>query len=294
MIFVSGGAGFIGSRSAKKLVAAGHKLRLLSYSRRDQEAGPPDDQVEYVSGSITRAASIAEKMEGCEVAINFVGIIVEARGVTFERVHVGGVENLLEEAKRAGVKRFIHISALGTSEKRASEYFRTKGIAEEMIRSSGIPYVILRPSLVFGPEDKFFNMLKPILYSPIVPVVGTGRTKFQPIWVEDIASCILESVESDAPLNGVWEIAGPERFTFDEMLDRMADALDLAPRLKLHIPARCMRPFAALAEAVLPRPPLTTDQLKMLSIDNITDSNAITEVFAVQPRPLRETLSEYW
>ena len=294
MIFVSGGTGFIGSHSVRRLAKAGHKLRLLTYSGPGLAGGLSAEQAEYVSGGVTRIDSLAERMEGCDTAINFVGVIVEVRGATFKRLHVEGVENLLKEAKRAGVRRFIHISALGTSDRPASEYFRTKLEAEELIKASGIPYIILRPALVFGPEDKFFNMLKPMLYSPIVPVVGTGRTKFQPIWVEDVAACILKSVESDEPLNGVWEIAGPEQFTFDKMLDRMADALGLSPRLKAHVPVRCMRPIAALAEAVLTRPPITIDQLKMLSIDNTTASNAITEVFDVEPRSLRDALGEYW
>ncbi len=294
MIFISGGSGFIGSHSVKRLVAAGHKLRLLTCRGQGLATGFPEDRVEYIPGGITRSRSLEEKMEGCDIAINFVGIIAEVRGATFERVHVDGVANLLEEAKRAGVKRFIHISALGTSESPASEYFRTKWEAEQLIKASGIPCVILRPSLVFGPEDKFFNMLKPVIYSPIIPVVGTGQTKFQPIWVEDIASCVVRSVEDEKPLNGVWEIAGPQQYTFDDLLDQMAGALNISPRLKVHIPAGCVRPFAALAEALLPKPPVTTDQLKMLSVDNITDSNAITEVFGVKPRSFRRTVEEYW
>jgi NADH dehydrogenase len=154
--------------------------------------------------------------------------------------------------------------------------------------------VILRPSLVFGPEDKFFNMLKPMLYSPIAPVVGDGKTLFQPIWVDDIAKCIVASVEDDKSLNGVWEIAGPERFSFDELLDQMADAMNFSNRLKLHIPVCLMKPVAGVMETVLPRPPLTTDQLRMLSVDNVTDSNAITEVFGVTPRSFRDAIGEYW
>ncbi len=173
----------MGSHSVKRLAGAGHKLRLLTFSGKGLAAGLPEDSAEFVTGAITRPRSLAEKMEGCDIVINFVGIIVEVRGATFERIHVDGVDNLLEEAKKAGVKRFIHISALGTSEKPASEYFRTKWLGEELIKNSKIPYVILRPSLVFGPEDKFFNLLKPMLHSPIVPVVGPGQTKFQPIWV---------------------------------------------------------------------------------------------------------------
>ncbi|RJP66250.1 MAG: complex I NDUFA9 subunit family protein [Candidatus Abyssobacteria bacterium SURF_17] len=294
MIFISGGTGFIGSHAVRKLAAAEHKLRLLTVKGPGLATGLPPDQVEYSLGNITDPVSLKGKMDGCDVAINFVGIIIQVRDATFERIHVEGVRNLLEEAKRAGVKRFIHISALGTSETPASEYFRTKWLAEQLIKTSGIPYVILRPALVFGPEDKFFNMLKPTLYSPIVPVVGTGKTKFQPIWVEDIASCIVKSVGEEKPLNGVWEIAGPEQMTFDTVLDRMADALNMAPRIKLHVPVSLMMPVARLMEAVLPKPPLTTDQLKMLSIDNVTAANALTDVFGVQPHSFRETVTQYW
>ncbi len=294
MIFISGGTGFIGSHSVRKLAVSGRRLRLLAHKDAGLAAGLPSNQVEFVMGTIADPASLRGAMEGCEVVVNFVGIIVEVREGTFEKIHVQGVQNLLEEAKRAGVKRFIHISALGTSDKPASEYFRTKWKAEQIIKTSGIPYVILRPSLVFGPEDKFFNMLKPMVYSPIVPVLGTGRTLFQPIWVENIASCIVKSVEADEPLNGVWEIAGPEQLTFDALLDQMADIMGLASRIKLHIPVWLMTPVARLMQAVLPKPPLTTDQLKMLSIDNVTGSNALTEVFGVTPRSFRETVREYW
>ncbi len=278
----------------RKLAERGHALRLLTFKGPGLAPDLPSERVRYAAGSITDPASLSGKMDGCDVAVNFVGIIVEVGNATFERMHVQGVRNLLEEAKRAGVKRFVHISALGTSDRPASEYFRTKWEGEQLIKGSGLEYVILRPSLVFGPEDKFFNMLKPMLYSPIVPVIGTGRTRFQPVWVEDVASCIVKAVEDEGPLNGVWEIAGPEQMTYDEMLDKMADALSLSPRIKLHIPVGLMNPVARLMETILPRPPVTTDQLKMLSIDNTTGSNAITEIFGVKPSPLRDTIRSYW
>jgi NADH dehydrogenase len=233
-------------------------------------------------------------MDGCDAAVNFVGIIVEVGEATFERIHVEGLQNLLNEAKRAAVKRFVHISALGTSDRPVSEYFRTKWKAEQLIKDSGIPYVILRPSLVFGPEDKFFNMLRPLLSLPIIPVAGSGKTKFQPIYVEDIASCILKSVEDDKPLNGVWEIGGPDQFTFDEMLDLMSDVLGKSHRAKLHIPMPLMMFIARIVERLFSKPFVTTDQLKMLSLDNATSSNAILDTFGVRPHPFKNTLGAYW
>jgi NADH dehydrogenase len=294
MIFISGGTGFIGSHAVKRLVSAGHNVRLLITGGHGLAAGLPKDRTEYVNGSVTDTESLRGTMDDCDATVNFVGIIVQVGDATFERIHAQGVKNLLDEAKRAGVKRFVHISALGTSDRPVSEYFRTKLKAEQLIKASGIPYVILRPSLVFGPEDKFFNTLKPLLCAPIQPVIGTGKTMFQPIWVEDIASCIVKAVEDDRPVNGVWEIGGPEQVTFDELLDRMGEALGHARRPKLHIPTVLMKPVATIMEALLSRPPLTNDQLKMLSIDNMTESNALADVFGVTPKSLGEALKEYW
>ncbi|RJP21720.1 MAG: complex I NDUFA9 subunit family protein [Candidatus Abyssobacteria bacterium SURF_5] len=293
-IFISGGTGFIGSHSAARLIDAGHHVRLLSPKGPGHAQGLPQEHAEFVGGDLLDPDSLKGKMDGVDVAVNFVGIIVEVGEATFERVHVHGLHNLLWEAKRAGVKRFVHISALGTSDRPVSEYFRTKWQAEQLIKNSGIPYVILRPSLVFGPEDKFFNMLKPMLYLPIVPVAGGGKTRFQPIYVEDIASCIVASVEQEKPLNGIWEIAGPDQFTFDEMLDQMADVMGKAHRLKLHIPMPVMMLVARVVEKLFPKPFVTTDQLKMLSLDNATAENSLTDVFGVQPHVFRDTLRKYW
>lgn len=294
MIFVSGGTGFVGSHAVKGLVEAGHSVRLLTQSGPGLATDLPQEMAEFVRGSITDPRSLKDKMEGCDIVTNFVGIIVETRQGTFENIHVDGVRNLLDEAKGAGVKRLIHISALGTSDRPASEYFKTKWMAEQLIKTSGIPYVILRPSLVFGPEDKFFNMLKPMLFSPVVPVIGSGKTLFQPIWVEDIAACIVKAAKGGKKVEGTWEIAGPEQLTFDELLDEMAEAMNMASRLKAHVPVGLMKPFATIAETILPKPPLTNDQLKMLSIDNVTDSNAIIDTFGVEPSAFRDIVCDYW
>ena len=293
-IFISGGTGFIGSHSARRLIEAGHQVRLL----RDKGAGHAKDlaseQTSFVDGNILEPGSLSGLMEGCDAAINFVGIIMEVGQATFERIHVQGLRNLVEEAKRSDVKRFIHISALGTSDRPASEYFRTKWEGEQLLKNSGVDYVIFRPSLVFGPEDKFFNMLKPMMHLPVIPVPGDGKTKFQPIYVEDIASCMVQAVEKEEPLNGIWEIGGSKQFTYDEMLDRMADVLDKAHRLKLHIPMPLMMVVARVVEKLFKKPFVTRDQLKMLSLDNATSQNAITEVFGIQPHRFSETLRKYW
>lgn len=293
-IFISGGTGFIGSHSVRRLIDAGHFVRLLSLRKPEQGTHAPAEQLEYAAGDILNPQSLQGKMEGCDVAVNFVGIIVEVGEATFERIHVQGLQNLLAEARRAGIRRFVHISALGTSDKPASEYFRTKWKAEQLIKDSGVPYVILRPSLVFGPEDKFFNMLRPMLNIPFIPVAGDGKTKFQPIYVEDVASCIVRSVDDEKPLNGTWEIGGPKQFTFDGMLDLMTEVLGKAHRVKFHVPMSLMMQIARMAEALLKKPFVTRDQLKMLSQDITTSSNAVRDIFEVDPHPFVETLGGYW
>lgn len=292
-IFVSGGTGFIGSHAVKRLLKAGHKVRLLVHKKPLAKGKEEDEALETVQGDVTDLVSLSGLMDGCDAACNFVGIILEVGRATFERIHVEACKNLLEEAKRARVRRFLHISALGTSEEPVSRYFKTKWEAEQLIKKSGLPYVILRPSLVFGPEDKFFNMLKPFIKLPIMAVVGSGKTRFQPIWVEDVASCVLQGLEKEEVVNRVIQIAGPEVMTFDEILDIMSAVLKSRP-LKVHIPVPLVQPGAWLMERLLTQPLVTTDQLKMLQVDNITDTTEMLKYFKVEHKSLREGLESYW
>jgi NADH dehydrogenase len=201
--------------------------------------------------------------------------------------------NVLAAAKKAGVKHFFHQSALGARENAASEYHRTKWESEQLVRASGIPYTILRPSLIYGPGDAFtVRLSEAIRLSPVLPVIGTGRSKVQPIHIEDVATCIAKAVQGDGFFNRILEIGGPEQLTYEQVTKAIADALGVK-RPTVHMPMLFMRTMAKVAEAVLPRPPVTTEQLIMLQEDNVCDMRDIREVFGMEPVAFREGLAKF-
>jgi NADH dehydrogenase len=155
---------------------------------------------------------------------------------------------------------------------------------------SGLKYTILRPSIVFGEGDEFINALAGLVrYNPVVPVAGDGKTKFQPLWVEDLVTCVVACLDEDAHAGQTLEVGGPEQLTYDEILDVVKDALGKS-RVKAHVPLALMRPLAQVMEWVLPKPPVTVEQLKMLALDNTTDTDSVMKNFGVQPRRLADSL----
>lgn len=204
MILITGGTGFVGSHVIRRLRSAGLAVRAIV--RSPAKAGALRDLgVEVVPGDIADASSLVAAATGCDRIIHLVGIIQEAPAVTFRGVHVEGTRSVLAAAHKAGVRYFLHQSALGTRPNAASEYHRTKWEAEELVRLSGIPCTILRPSLIYGPGDLFTIRLSSMFkLSPVLPIIGSGTSKVQPIFIDDVASCILKAVTSEAFLNATY------------------------------------------------------------------------------------------
>src|SRR3990172_2262039 len=194
MILVVCGTGFVGSHLIQRLRKGGLPVRAVVRSPRKAQA-LKDLGVEVVAGDIADKASLEAAAAGVERIIHLVGIIQEASGVTFRGVHVEGTRNLIEAAKKAGVRHFFYQSALGTRPGAKSEYHKTKWEAEELVRASGIPFTILRPSLIYGPGDLFTIRLSEMFkLSPVLPVIGSGKSKIQPIYIDDVVSCIQKIV----------------------------------------------------------------------------------------------------
>jgi uncharacterized protein YbjT (DUF2867 family) len=292
MILVVGGTGFVGSHLIQRLRKNGVPVRAVVRSPRKAQA-LKDLGVEVVAGDIADKASLEAAAAGVARIIHLVGIIQEAPGVTFRGVHVEGTRNLIEAAKKAGVRHFFYQSALGTRPGAKSEYHKTKWEAEELVRASGIPFTILRPSLIFGPGDQFTLRLSEMLkISPVMPVIGPGRSKIQPIYIDDVVTCIAKAVASDAFLNEIYEIGGPEQLTYEEVTATIAGAMGIK-RPVVHVPLLFMKPMARLLETVLPKPPVTTDQLIMLQEDNVCGMQDVREAFGVEPAPFREGLKRF-
>jgi NADH dehydrogenase len=287
MILVTGGSGFIGRRVVARLADGGNGVRVLARGQR--QADLPEG-VEAVNADVLSGEGLSEAMSGVEKVVHMVAIIRESGGQTFEGVIRRGTERVADAAKLAGVRKLVYVSAIGAQDNPTYPYLYAKWWAERAVASSGVKYTILRPSIVFGDGDEFMNALAGLVrYNPIVPVAGNGKARFQPIWVEDLVTCIVACVDEDAHDGETLELGGPEHLTYDEMLDIVKQTLGKS-RLKAHVPLALMRPVAQVMEWVLPKPPVTTEQLKMLALDNTTATDSVMRSFGIQPRRLADSL----
>jgi len=254
--------------------------------------------VEVVRGDLECADSLAEAMAGVEAVIHLVGIIAEAGTATFERVHAQGTAHVVKASVRAGVRRFIHMSALGARPGAASRYHQTKWAAEEAVRQSGLAWTIFRPSLIYGPGDQFVNLFARLSrWSPILPVLGGGRSRLQPVALEVVARCFVAALAESRSIGRVLDICGPERFTLPEILDEIM-AVTGRRRWQVRVPSALAWAQATLCEWFFSRllgqaPPLNRDQLIMLAEDNIGDPTPAETLFGLPVGSFREGIARY-
>jgi uncharacterized protein YbjT (DUF2867 family) len=232
--------------------------------------------------------SLDEGITGCDAVVHLVGIIHErpAIGSTFERFHVLGTQNIVDGAAAAGARRLVHMSALGARPGARSRYHQTKWAAEEAVRSSPVPWTIFRPSIIYGRGDEFITMLRSMLERlPIVPVIGSGRQRLQPVPVEQVAQGFARALTLEATVKHSYDVGGPDAVSMVDLVDAIAKAMGRRRPLKAHIPTRLVRPVTQ-ALYRLPGFPLTPDQLLMLEEDNICDPSAFFSTFGLTPVPL--------
>jgi NADH dehydrogenase len=289
-IFVAGGTGFVGAQLVSEMLRRGHEVRLLVRRRELVVEGG----IEQIEGDVTIVESFADALNGCDAAINLVGIIREfpSRGITFERLHVQATANMLAATAKAGVRRYLHMSAMGTRPDAVSRYHATKFRAEELVRSSGLDYTILRPSLIYGPKDAFTNMLADhIRLSPVMPVIGSGDYRLQPIHVADVARCFALALEMPETIGGCYGLCGNDRMSYVELLNAVARAMGKPASFKPRIPLGLMRMVIPVMQYV-PQFPITMDQLQMLIEENICDGSW-KKVFGFEPRDFQKGIQEY-
>jgi uncharacterized protein YbjT (DUF2867 family) len=290
-VFLTGGTGFVGSNMLAGLIDDEVQVKILV--RKNKPSCSTDQfPFEQFQGNILDPDSLKKGMQGCKILINCVGIIIETKAQTFQKMHVNAVKNLVDAAKANEIYKIIHISALGTSNKPVSEYFRTKFEGEEIIKNSGIKFTIIRPSLIFGNGDKFFPVLKKLIKLPLTPVIGKGKNRFQPIFVNDLSKFVKICLWDKNTDNRILEIGGPQIFTFLEMLDLVAEVMNKRC-YRIHFPVSLMTVIAAFLEIILRKPPITRDQLRMLNVDNITSKNVAQDFFKLDLMDLRTGLTSY-
>jgi uncharacterized protein YbjT (DUF2867 family) len=273
---VFGGSGFIGRYVVKRLAQQGYVVRVAV---RDPEAAlflkpmGAVGQVVPLYASVMNEGTVHRAVAGAEIVVNLVGALAESRAASFEAVHAEGAHRIARIAAETGVRRLIQISAIGADPNSPSRYAATKGKAEHAVLEAFPTATVLRPSLVFGMEDKFFNRFAEIArISPFMPVI-CGATKMQPVYVGDVADAVMAALANDASMGKVYELGGPRVWSFREIL---AFILQETKRDKplVNIPMGIARMQASILQHV-PGKPLTPDQLLMLETDNVVAPGAL-------------------
>lgn len=287
MILVTGASGYVGSHIVKQLAQAGKPIRALVRNRglAMKEGRLEGFAVDWVEGDVTRPETLGPAMAGATAVIHTVAIAIEKGGRTYEKVNYQGTVSVVEAAKAAGVGRFINISQLGADSRLPYRFLASKGRAQEYVAASGLEWTAFRPSVIWGPEDEFANTFARLVpFSPLIyPIVGDENAKFQPVWVEDVAHCVVKALDDPSTIGKEYELGGPEVLTLEEIERRTLKAVG-ARRSMVHFPMPLLRVIVALMEALLPAPPVTRSLLELLAVSNVTTANAILQ-FVPNPRP---------
>lgn len=296
LITVVGGSGFIGRYVVQKLAARGHRVRVAVRHPNQALFLKPlgaVGQIQIVQANIRNAASLARAVDGADGVVNCVGILFESGRQTFAELQAEGAALLAQAAAAAGATAFVQLSAIGADSAAPARYARTKAEGEAGVRAAFPSATVLRPSLVFGPEDGFFNRFAGIArISPVMPVIS-GQSRFQPVYVGDVADAVVAAAEAPARYGGqTFELGGPTVYSFRALL---AYVLEVTMRKKplVSVPPPVAK-LQALLLGVLPNPPLTLDQLKLLARDNVASGDHPgLEAFGISPTPLEAIVPSY-
>lgn len=274
LVTVFGGSGFIGTQAVRQLARAGWRIRVavrnpnLGYRMRLLgDVG----QIDVVQANVRNPESIKRALADATAAVNLVGVLYETGRQGFQSIHVMGARNVAEQARAAGVTRVVQMSALGADLQSRSKYARTKAEGEQAVREIYGDAVIVRPSIVFGPEDSFFNKFASMAtIAPALPLIGGGRTRFQPVFVGDVAKALTLAVTTEEAVGATYELGGPAAFSFRELMEIMLKVIERR-RALVSVPfpiAGLMGAAGDLVAGVLP-PPITADQVQLLRTDNV-------------------------
>jgi uncharacterized protein YbjT (DUF2867 family) len=290
-VLVTGGTGFIGPHVLQAIAAAGHDVRALVRERKGG-ANAAALGAELVEGDMTDAASLRIAAQGVDAVVHLVAIR-QGKPEEFQRIMVDGTRDLLAAAKEAGATRFVQMSALGASEetKDLVPYYGAKWQQEQDVQASGLDHVIFRPSFAFAKDGGILKTFRKLAkLAPVTPIVGSGRQRIQPIWVDDVAAYFARALDEPEATNRVFELGGPDTVTWNEFWARLKRALGVR-RPSIHMPMGFMRANALVTERLPGDIPLTRDLLKMLEGgDNVVTNDDAVQTFKLPLVPLDEQL----
>lgn len=293
-VLVTGAAGLVGTHTCRELVRRGWKIRALVRTPGKAAARLGQYPLELRVGDLRDADVVAAALEGVGAVVHLAAIAIERRGESYESINTEVTRSLLHAARRAGVPRFIHVSQNGASSASPFRLLRSKGIAEDLVVASDRQWTVLRPSVIFGREDAFTMLLARLarLTPFVLPLPDGGRARFQPVSADDVARVIALALERPKTVHGRYALGGVAPLSLRQMSERILVAMSASRRI-IAVPVAMLRPLIAIAERLLPHPPVTTSLLQLLRIDNVVPENALNEVFGIVPAPFAAEELDY-
>jgi len=284
-VLITGAAGLVGQAACSELAKRGWKIRALVRDPARAAARLAHLPVEFRVGDIRHPASLDAALEGAGSVVHLAAIAIEKKGETYAGTNADATGNLVAAARKAGAKRFIHMSQNGASSASPHAFLRSKGQAQDIVTSSDLDWTVIRPSVIFGPSDEFVNVLARLaLLSPFVfPLPGGGTARFQPIAVQNVAEAIAVTLERQSAIHRSFSVGGPEPLSLREMSERILEAIQLR-RILISVPVALLRPVVAVLQRILPNPPVTSSLLGLLAVDNTVSDNALDSDLGVTPR----------
>jgi len=289
-ILITGGAGFVGHNTVRRLVAAGKPVRVMvrDATKAQKRLADVIEQIEVVSGDVTDRQSLLPIMQGVTTVVHLVAIAIEKGSQTYEAINYQGTINVVDAANQAGVGRFINMSQNGADSKLPYRFLKSKGQAQDYVAEHAPNWTALRPSSIFGPDDEFFNAIARLAkLTPLVyPLIGGGTAEFQPVSVLDVAEAVVRSIEDDTTIRQELGLGGPEPLTLGEIERRILRAID-SRRLLFPAPAWLLRLPVFVMEKTLPGTPVTSSLLDLLAVPNVVENNALVDHFGMAPIPFQ-------
>jgi uncharacterized protein YbjT (DUF2867 family) len=290
-VLVTGAAGLVGRSLVAELLRRGRLVRGLVRSPVDAEK-LKSLGCEAVIGDIRNDNAVAQAVEGIESVVHLVAILRPWRDLTYQSITVEGTQRMLSASNRAGVERFVYVSALGVSSGDRNPYMAAKWQAEEAVKTSGLHYTIFRPSYLYGRNSAFLDLLFQLTSLPIIPVVGPGRQKLQIMLVDDLAVCLAAALDQPAEEHSTYEIGGPEALEYRQILDIVCRVRGKRPKIKLSAPYAVVKPFAALGSRLIPTLPATPDTLELLLRESTCDVRFVQNTFGIRLTSFEEGLKK--
>jgi uncharacterized protein YbjT (DUF2867 family) len=293
-VLVTGASGLVGIHTCRELTKKGWQVRALIRDPARAAMALGQLPVEFRVGDARDATTLRNSLNGCGAVVHLAAIAIEKKGESYRESNTAATERVISAARAESVQRIIFMSQNGADSRSPYPFLRSKGLAQDSIKTSGLRWTILRPSVIFGPEDQFVNVLGRLirLTPKIFPLPNGGTARFQPIAADDVARVVRLSLEKKETVGQVYELGGAVPLTLREMTERILTAMGTTRKL-VGVPVKMLRPVVALAQRVLPNPPVTSSLLDLLALDNTIAHNALTETFKVIPIPFAADELQY-